>query len=370
MPMDRAWFRPGIACDNEIRSSEVIRKVIGSRVGLLGNPSDGFGGKTIAAMIGDFWALVTIRDSAQVRILPHPELDPFAFATFDELAQVAERDGYYGGTRLLYAACKRFRDYCREHDILLPDRGFTIEYDTNIPRQVGLAGSSAIVTAAIQGLMQFYDVSDDDIPKPLQPHLVLSVETEELEIHAGLQDRVVQVYGGAVYMDFDPEYMTEWGHGAYKPIPLELLPPMYVAWNPHVTTTSGKAHNPMHFRYEKGDPEVITGMAQLAAFAEEGRAALKQGDLGTFGDLMNQNFDLRRRLYGDEAINGHNLQMIEIARAHGLPAKFPGSGGAIVGIYDDPERVARAGDALQDAGYSFALVKPTPGINDEDSPPS
>ena len=118
MKMDRAWFRAGLTCDNEIWSSEVIRKVIGSRVGLLGNPSDGFGGKTIAAMVEDFWALVTIRESAQVRILPHPELDPFAFASFDELAQVAERDGYYGGTRLLYAACKRFHDYCREKEVL------------------------------------------------------------------------------------------------------------------------------------------------------------------------------------------------------------------------------------------------------------
>ncbi len=367
MQTDCAWFYAGITCDNEIWSTEVIRKVIGSRVGLLGNPSDGFGGKTIAAMIGDFWALVTIRDSAQVRILPHPELDPFAFASFDELAQVAERDGYYGGTRLLYAACKRFRDYCRERDIVLPDRGFTIGYDTNIPRQVGLAGSSAIVTAAIQGLMEFYGVSDDDIPQPLQPHLVLSVEIEELEIQAGLQDRVIQVYGGAVYMDFDPAFMAERGHGNYEPIALDLLPPMYVAWNPHATTTSGKAHNPMRFRYQKGDPEVISGMAQLAAFAEEGHAALKEGDFTTFGELMNENFDLRRRLYGDDAINGHNLQMIEIARAHGLPAKFPGSGGAIVGIYDDPERVQRTAQALEQAGYRFAVVKPTRGMDFEES---
>ncbi len=368
MQTDSACFYAAITCDNEIWSTEVIRKMIGSRVGLLGNPSDGFGGKTIAAMVEDFWAVVTIRESEEVRILPHPELDPFAFATFDELAQVAERDGYYGGTRLLYAACKRFHDYCRQHDILLRDRGFTIKYDTNIPRQVGLAGSSAIVTAAIQGLMQFYGLSDDDIPKALQPHLVLSVEIQELGIQAGLQDRVVQVYGGAVYMDFDPAYMAEHGHGSYEPLALDLLPPMYVAWNPHVTTTSGKAHNPMRFRYEKGDPEVIRGMTQLAAFADEGYTALKQGDFGTFGELMNQNFDLRQRLYGDDAINGHNLQMIEIARSHGLPAKFPGSGGAIVGIYDDPERGRRAGEVFQEAGYGFSLVKPTPGIDLEDLP--
>jgi len=52
--------------------------------------------------------------------------------------------------------------------------------------------------------------------------------------------------------------------------------------------------------------------------------------------------------------------MIEIAHDHGLPAKFPGSGGAIVGIYQDEGQVERAGKALHQAGYQFALVTPTP----------
>lgn len=45
-----------------------------------------------------------------------------------------------------------------------------------------------------------------------RPNLVLSAE-EELGITAGLQDRVVQVYGGVVYMDFDRDHMQEHGYG-------------------------------------------------------------------------------------------------------------------------------------------------------------
>ncbi len=348
----------------------MIRKFVGSRLGLLGNPSDGFGGKTLAVMIKDFWASVTVRESPDVHIIPHPELDPFSFASLDQMARTATRDGYYGGSRLLYAACKRFHDYCADHGIDLPAKGFTIEYDTNIPRQVGLAGSSAIVTAAIHALMDFYGVTDEDIPKHAQPHLVLSVETGELEIQAGLQDRVVQVYGGAVYMDFNPNYMAEHGHGIYRPLPLELLPPLYIAWDPRSTKTSGKMHNPMHYRYERGDPEVISGMNEIAALADAGCEALEQRGFDTLGELMNRNFDLRRRLYGEEAIGAQNLQMIEIARRHGLPAKFPGSGGAIVGIYDDPERVQRTRAALEQAGYHFTLVKPTPSTASEALPPA
>jgi hypothetical protein len=51
--------------------------------------------------------------------------------------------------------------------------------------------------------------------------------------------------------------------------------------------------------------------------------------------------------------------MIEIARSCGLPAKFPGSGGAIVGTYDDPARLAFATEALNARGYEVQPVTPT-----------
>ena len=47
-----------------------------SRVGLMGNPSDGFGGKTIALLCSNFWAEVTIRESTRLRLIPHPLNDP------------------------------------------------------------------------------------------------------------------------------------------------------------------------------------------------------------------------------------------------------------------------------------------------------
>ena len=50
------------------------------------------------------------------------------------------------------------------------------------------------------------------IPIVDRPTLVLRAE-EELGITAGLQDRVIQVYGGLVYMDFEREGMQRHGHG-------------------------------------------------------------------------------------------------------------------------------------------------------------
>ena len=88
------------------------------------------------------------------------------------------------------ATCKKFYEYCSKHGVAMSKRNFTLKYNTNVPRQVGLAGSSAIVTATFQCLMAFYGLTDRDIPKPMQPDFVLSVEMEVLPYEG-----VVAIFG-------------------------------------------------------------------------------------------------------------------------------------------------------------------------------
>lgn len=336
----------------------IISQTTCARMGLMGNPSDGFGGKTITVQIEDFAARTTLWESPHVQIVPHRVHDPFNFSSLDHLHETAQQDGYYGGTRLIYASCKRFCQFCKDQQVPLREANFTIEYDTNIPRQVGLGGSSAIVVATCKALMRFYGLADGDIPKPLQAQLALSVETDELEIKAGLQDRVAQTYGGLVYMDFSPEHMERQGYGVYQNLPLELLPPLYLAYIPHSTTTSGKAHNLVHYRFDSGEQEVIDAMRRFAEFADEALEALENRDFERFGELMNLNFDLRRKIYGDEVIGPENLEMVELARGFGLPAKFTGSGGAITGILHEEERLDEIADAFEEQGFRFIRVTP------------
>ena len=54
--------------------------------------------------------------------------------------------------------------------------------------------------------------------------------------------------------------------------------------------------------------------------------------------VMNENFDTRRDIYGDAALGEANLQMINIARKHGSAVKFPGSGGAVIGLCLDESK--------------------------------
>jgi glucuronokinase len=192
-----------------------------------------------------------------------------------------------------------------------------------------MAGSSAIITACIRGLMTFYEVA---IPKPDLANLILSVEAEELGIGAGLQDRVAQVYQGLTYMDFNESDMQKNGYGNYSELSPELLPNLYIAYKRELSEGSEVFHNNIRARFDLGETAVVDAMQEWAEMAEQVRTALLAGKKQSVGPLLNANFDLRRKLYN---IHPDNIAMVDAARSTGASAKFTGSGGAIVGTYED-----------------------------------
>ncbi|OBZ81169.1 Glucuronokinase 1, partial [Choanephora cucurbitarum] len=311
-----------------------------ARVGLMGNPSDGFHGKTMSLLISNFWAEVTLipnnaneKEIEAITILPNPVSDPHKFSSIACLVGVSEIDGYDTGDRLLQACCKVFYTHCQANNIpICTNQGFQMMFETNIPRQVGLAGSSAIITALWKALSIFYGVTRAQIPLELQASLVLKVEQEELSIAAGLQDRVIQTYGGLVYMDFQREFMEQHGHGRYEQLDINLLPKLWLAYvaDPE---DSGKVHSTVKQRFLNGDQEIISAMKKFGAFTDQARESLERYDHKRFAELMSANFDLRRETYGDAVVGAANLRMIELAREHNCAAKFTGSGGAIVGMW-------------------------------------
>lgn len=253
--------------------------------------------------------------------------------------------GYYGGLRLIKATIKRFDDHCRERGIKLEPRNCTIEYETNIPVRVGLAGSSGIVTATLRALMTFYGV---EIPKPIQPNLILGVELDELGIGAGLQDRVIQVYEGAVFMDFDKTKMQRQNHGDYESLDPTALPPLFVAYHGSLAEGTEVTHNDLRSRFNRGDKQVHEGIARWADLAQEVRDLIVAGHGADIGPLMDANFDLRAQLV---PISEGNRQLVETGRRQDAHVKFAGSGGAVIGLYDgDPERLNRISRAYEKVG--------------------
>lgn len=301
-----------------------------ARAGLLGNPSDGYYGKTISIIVRNFGAHISLYESPELQIEQQAE-DRNIYRSIYQMVESVDLTGYYGGDRLVKAAIKKFCEYCDKQSIRLHGRNFTIRYRSSIPRQVGLAGSSAIITSTIKALMAFYNV---EVEKTILPGLILSAETEELGINAGLQDRVIQVYEGCVFMDFDRQIMAAQGHGHYEQIDHDLLPNLYIAYKINLGKVSGAVFNDVKARFEDGEPLVVDTLAEIAQMAEEGKKALLERDYHLLGQLINKNFDLRAKIFN---ISASNLELIQTARNCGASAKFTGSGGSIIGTYPNDE---------------------------------
>ena len=338
---------------------ETIRTRSFARAGLLGNPSDGYFGKTLSFTFTQFGVDLTLSESSRIRF-QQGEVDDATFGSMDELARNLRLYGYYGGIRLLKATTKRFFDYCQEHGIELAQRNFSVEYKINVPRLVGLSGSSAICSAMLKALMKFYGVT---IPLEYQPTICLEAEREELGINCGFQDRVIQIYNGLVFMDFDRAFVESHNHGRYEQLYPNLpnLPNLYIAYDANRAEESGKAHQKVKKLFEAKNADVLAAMSEFADIAQQGRDLLagKGVEVGSrtaerFASLVNANFDLRDKIFH---VAEENKRMVMTARKSGASAKFAGSGGAIVGTYEDEAQFERLKSDL--AAIGTVTLKPT-----------
>jgi glucuronokinase len=335
----------------------LLRRRAYARAGLVGNPSDGYHGKTLSLIVRNFWAEAVLYEWEDLELV-WTDQNQHRFGSIHDLVHDVKMHGYFGGIPLIKATIKKFAEYCQQQGHRLHRRNFSIRFQTTIPRQVGLAGSSAIIVATLRCLMDFYQVQ---IPTVVQPSLVLAVETEELGITAGLQDRVIQVYEGLVYMDFGRERMEQhngYQCGVYERLDPTLLPPLYLAYiargaSDFVQPTYA-VHTPLRIRFQQGEPQVVEAMKTFANLAVQGREAILARDAERLASMIDTNFDVRRSIL-PHMLPGQ-IRMVEAARSVGASAHFAGSGGATVGTYKDEAMFAKLHAALGELGCR--VIKP------------
>jgi glucuronokinase len=319
-----------------------------ARIGLMGNPSDGFEGKTLSFLLDNFSARVFIKQVAiaGVHIKPHPVHDGVSFASLEGLTQHLSVTGYTGGVRLIQATCKKFHELVTNankseclNNALSDNKGWEISYDTDIPRMVGLSGSSAIIVATMRALLAYHGLVFEDLGIELHrfPRVILNIEKMELGIAAGLQDRVVQVYGGMVHMDFSLEATSGGLDGVFRRLEDAPRPKLYLAYNTTQAGDSGKVHSTVGPRWAARDPELVQGMKELGTLADRAAGCVEHSDWLTLASLIGCNFALRCKLYGTDVVGAKNIAAVEVCKTNSvsMAAKFTGSGGALVCLRAD-----------------------------------
>jgi glucuronokinase len=262
-----------------------------ARAALAGNPSDGYGGRTVAVCVADWCAEAEVHPNGMPAAAQHgPELDQLVQAALARVARMTDGEAMPG----------------------------SVSVRTSIPRQVGLGGSSAIVIAVMRAAAEAHGL---ELSPDLLAREALAAENEDLGIAAGPQDRVIQAHQGLLDMDFGDERV--------EPIDPELLPPLVLAHRVQPARHSGQSHAELRARVERGDPDTLAGIRELAGCAARAARALRDGDRDELGRAFDESFDLRVRIVD---VDPAEAEGVWIARRHGAAVNYAGSGGAVVAL--------------------------------------
>ena len=267
-------------------------QIVPARVALAGNPSDGFGGSVVAVEVPALAATVATSDRTV-------ELPADLASLVDAAVTV--------GVRRFDAA---------------PPPGWSIS--STIPREVGLSGSSAIVIGVLRALGERADarLTPDELAV-----LALEVEVEQLGWRAGLQDRLVQSYGGMIAMDFAPaaRIETRFGpSGTVRRLDASLVHDAVAVWRSATAESSHASHG----RVDPSAAEVQEAMRRSADAARRCAEAIEASDLALVGEMMDLTWQCRLDAY---TVRADQRRLVDDYRAiSGVAVNQAGSGGAVV----------------------------------------
>lgn len=290
-----------------------------ARVGLLGNPSDLYGGRALGFAVRELAARVALEPSAAVEI----------------------------ENELLAAGWREFERELAKRGRAGAERPFRLDATCDIPYQAGLSGSSALLIASLRAWCEWYELP---LSRSRVAELAWRIENDLLGIRAGPLDRLVQAHEGLLALDF----REPWSEGAVERLDRTLLPPLLLAWHGAPGQRSGDVHAPVFERFRRGDRDVVEVTAALAANADSGRRALESRDVPGFLACVDRNLELRSRLFELAPVD---VELAALGRSFGAAAKLPGSGGSVLFACADEAQLERVESACRARGV--ATLRPT-----------
>jgi len=296
-----------------------------ARANLIGNPSDQYGGTTLG-----------------VSLLPR------AWAALDS-SEPGRIDGAPEVARALLA----------QLGIERPD--FGIQLATDIPRQSGIAGSTALVVALLRALLAWQGRT---LSRYALAELARSVERERMGIQCGYSDPYLCSFGGLHYLDLRGKRFDGEGgpFATVEDLSAEVRELPFVVAYTGTQHSSDVVHRPIRARWLAGEPEVVAAYERVAEIGVLGKSALQRSDWPALGQLMNENHALQRSLGGSGPANEALIEAALAAHAPGAKLAGAGGGGTIVAL--DVGLPAGALEAALRAAGAAVLYRPVlaPGV--------
>lgn len=223
----------------------------------------------------------------------------------------------------------------------------TVFLASQVPPGTGLGSSSIVAVSMIKALAFWCGL---DLGPVEVAELACYIEIEKLGMSIGKQDQYAAAFGGFNSITFS--------HDGVVVEPLRISPGTREALGSRLMLffTGSSRQSSSILRWQKqasqeGDTETIRGLDAIKELGLGVRAALEQGDLDTFGDLLHRDWMEKRRLA--EGISNPFLdQCYQVAQENGaLGGKIMGAGGGgFMMLYCPEERQEAVTEALTGLG--------------------
>ncbi len=316
------------------------------RCGIIGNPTDMYGGSVLSC---------SMNLRATVAITP---ADNLILETGGQTCQI-KTQADLSPKKDRFDLARAILDYMR-----LPPLNCRIHYDSEIPMQSGMAGSTALVVALVQALLVW---QGEEINRYQLAERARYIELNNLKVVCGYQDAYMTTFGGLRFMDFQ-------GKQFYRSAEAELFASMeslsdFVPKLPFtlgftgVQHSSGAVHHPLRERWLEGESLVVKSYKRIAELARLGKKALLLADWPTLGQLMNENHAIQRELGGSGESNEKLIAAALDAGALGAKLAGAGNGGTIIALWPWKDRT-RLEESLRAAGATaFYRPQVVPGVS-------
>ena len=324
-----------------------IRCSAPGRAGIIGNPSDMYGGSVISC---------TIQERATVTI---EEADALIVECRGETLVVRSKEDL--DIKKDYFDPAKAAIDCLE----LGHLEIKITCATAIPYQAGISGSTAVIVSILNGLLAWTGEVMDPFRRA---EMARHIELNFMKMVCGYQDHYMCTFGGLNYMDFrDKEFYRSFGQEPYatvEPLADKVNGLPFVVAHTGIRHVSGAVHKPIRDRWLEGERKVVAGYLRIAHLARMGKKLMVAGDWEALGELMVENHEIQRDLGGSGPVNERLIRTALDCGALGAKLAGSGGGGTIIALHPEPEEMI---EALKEAGADCILYpKPSPGVTVEE----
>jgi len=247
------------------------------RAGIIGNPTDGYGGSMIACSTKNR-AYVTIERADDLII--ENDMGKVVLKWENDF----DNQGDYFD--LVRSVLRYFKLY---------DMKGKIKSSTDIPVQAGLAGSTALLSCILAAVSAYAGISYNRYELA---EVNRSIELNYMKTHCGYQDAYMTSFGGLNYPGFSRQGILQGPlivsfYAVVEPLSSYVKTLPFVVAHTGVKHHSGSFHKPLRDRWLEGEETVVNAYRDIAHLAREGKKALIKGDWDQLAYLMNKNHEIQ-----------------------------------------------------------------------------